>query len=103
MVIWAVRQFPLAYFRLTGDEYQEVSRVSWLVVWAPETYNQTSVWKLFALVANPCEGTCGGWQAQSTDSQHRHMIDLFLLDPRLAGATDGGVGGTFQPSTNRQC
>jgi|GraSoiStandDraft_43_1057313.scaffolds.fasta_scaffold2864848_1 hypothetical protein len=32
MVIWAVRQFPLAYFRLTGDEYQEVSRVSRLVV-----------------------------------------------------------------------
>jgi len=59
--------------------------------------------QLFALVTNPCEGTCGGWQAQSTDSQHGYMIDLFLLDSRLASATDGGVGGTFQPSTNRQC
>jgi len=50
---------------------------------------------------NPCEGTCGGWQAQSTDSQHRYMIDLLLLDSRLAGVADGGVGGTFQPSTDR--
>ncbi len=40
MVIWAVRQFRLASLRLTGDEYQELSRVSWLVVWAPETYNK---------------------------------------------------------------
>src|SRR5437667_9116172 len=31
------------------------------------------------------------------------MIDFFLFDSRLAGATDGGVGGTFQPRTNRQC
>src|SRR5213593_4138099 len=31
------------------------------------------------------------------------MIDLFLLDSRLAGATESGVGGTFQSSTNRQC
>src|SRR5438445_3434478 len=59
--------------------------------------------QLFVLVTNPCEGTCSGWKAQSTDSQHRYMIDLFLLDSRLAGATDGGVGGAFQPRTNRQC
>jgi putative oxidoreductase len=57
--------------------------------------------KLFTLVPNPCEGTCGGWQAQSADSQHRYMIDLLLLDSRLAGVADGGVGGTFQPSTDR--
>src|SRR3989454_6205954 len=59
--------------------------------------------QLFVLVTNPCEGTFSGWKAQSTDSQHRYMIDLFLLDSRLAGATDGGVGGAFQPRTNRQC
>src|ERR1700756_247752 len=59
--------------------------------------------QLFPLVANPREGTCGGRQAQSTDSQHRYMIDFFLRDSRLAGAPDGGVGGAFQPSTNRQC
>jgi hypothetical protein len=48
-----------------------------------------------ALVADPSKSACRSRHSQSTDSQQRYVINLFLRDSDVVRIPNGGLRSTF--------